>query len=72
LNSDIILCSPNATFAFPDVKRGTAALMGGLPRFCKTVGLQRAMAISLTGQEIKAEEAKKWGLVWKVIEGGRE
>jgi len=47
-------------------------LMGGLPRLCKTVGLQRAMAISLTGQEIKAEEAKKWGLVWKVVEGGRE
>lgn len=68
LNSDIVLASSNANFSLPDVKRGTAAIMGALPRISKNFGNQRAMALALTGYVLKAEEAKEWGFVWKVVE----
>lgn len=51
----------------PDVKRGTAAVEGGLPRLCRTVGLQRAMYLALTGSILTASEAKEWGIVLKVV-----
>lgn len=68
LNADLVLASRTATFALPDVQRGTAALMGGLPRLCRTVGLQRAMLLALTGRVLAAEEAREWGLVLKVVD----
>jgi enoyl-CoA hydratase/carnithine racemase len=66
LNSDLVIASENATFSLPDVKRGTAALQGGLPRLAKLFGLQRAMLIALTGYVLGVQEAKEWGLVFKI------
>jgi enoyl-CoA hydratase/carnithine racemase len=59
LNSDLVIASENATFSLPDVKRGTAALEGGLPRLSKLFGLQRAMLIALTGYVLGVQEAKE-------------
>ncbi|PGH20718.1 hypothetical protein AJ80_03478 [Polytolypa hystricis UAMH7299] len=67
LNSDIVLASPNANFKLPDVMRGTAALQGGLPRLCRTFGLQRAMWLALTAHTLTAQEALQWGLVQKIV-----
>jgi enoyl-CoA hydratase/carnithine racemase len=72
LNADLVLASPNADFCLPDVKRGTAALMGALPRLVRTFGLQRANLIALTGYVLPAHEARDWGLVCKVVQGGNE
>jgi enoyl-CoA hydratase/carnithine racemase len=66
LNSDFVIASENATFSLPDVKRGTAGLEGGLPRLLTLFGLQRAMLIALTGYVLGAQEAKEWGLVFKI------
>ncbi len=70
LNSDLVLASPNANFCLPDVARGTAAMMGAFPRICRNFGLQRANLLALTGYTLKAEEAREWGLVQKVVESG--
>lgn len=71
LNADIVLASPNATFCLPDVKRGTAALQGAFPRLVRTLGMQRASVVGLTGHVVHAQEAREWGLVFKVCEKGR-
>lgn len=72
LTSDLVIASSNATFCLPDVKRGTAALMGGLPRLTRLLGLQRATGVALLGERLSPKEALEWGLVWKVVDGGRE
>ncbi|MCJ1286729.1 hypothetical protein MMC26_006075 [Xylographa opegraphella] len=69
INCDIVLASSSASIGLPEVKRGVIALAGALPRLVRTVGKQRAMEMSLTGRTLKAEEAKQWGLVNKVVEG---
>lgn len=71
LNADIVLAAPHATFRLPDVVRGTAALQGALPRLVRTVGMQRASLVALTGYEVNAEEAKQWGIVAEVVEAGK-
>lgn len=78
VNTDIVLASPAAKFALPEVKRGVAAIAGALPRLVRTVGRQRAMEMALTGREVGAEEARGWGLVNEIsatdgeegVEGG--
>ena len=69
INCDIVLASSSASIGLPEVKRGVIALAGALPRLVRTVGKQRAMEMALTGRMLKAEEAKQWGLVNKVVEG---
>ena len=61
-NCDIVLASPGAVFALPEVKRGVVALAGALPRLARAVGRMRAMEMALTGRNISTEEAKAWGL----------
>ena len=68
INCDIVLASSTALVGLPEVKRGVIALAGALPRLVRTVGKQRAMEMALTGRTLKAEEAKEWGLVNKVVE----
>ena len=68
INCDIVLASSSASIGLPEVKRGVIALAGALPRLVRTVGKQRAMEMALTGRTLKAEEARQWGLVNKVVE----
>ena len=67
INCDIVLASSSASIGLPEVKRGVIALAGALPRLVRTVGKQRAMEMALTGRTLKAEEARQWGLVNKVV-----
>ncbi|KAL9100016.1 MAG: hypothetical protein Q9163_004552 [Psora crenata] len=62
VNCDLVLASPLARFALPEVKRGVAAMAGALPRLGRVVGRMRAMEMALTGRELGAEEARAWGL----------
>ncbi|KAL9600337.1 MAG: hypothetical protein Q9219_003287 [cf. Caloplaca sp. 3 TL-2023] len=67
LNCDIVLASPDAVFALPEVKVGVVALAGALPRLVRTVGRQRAMEMAVTGRGVRAEEMKGWGVVNEVV-----
>ena len=62
VNCDLVLASPSAVFALPEVKRGVVAIAGALPRLARLVGRMRAMEIALTGRTVSAQEAKDWGL----------
>jgi len=68
VNCDIVLASPSAVFALPEVKRGLVAIAGALPRLARVVGRMRAMEMALTGRTVGAEEAKGWGLCNAVSE----
>ena len=61
-NCDIVLASPGAVFALPEVKVGVVAIAGALPRLARAIGRMRAMEMALTGRNVGAEEAKSWGL----------
>lgn len=61
-NCDIVLASPSALFALPEVKVGVVAIAGALPRLARAIGRMRAMEMALTGRTVGAEEAKGWGL----------
>lgn len=67
VNCDLVIASETATFGLVEVKRGLAAYSGVLPRLIRTVGLQRASEFALTGKNIDAHTAEKWGLVNKVV-----
>ncbi|KAL9122383.1 MAG: hypothetical protein Q9187_001067 [Circinaria calcarea] len=68
VNADLVIASSDATFAIQDVKVGTLACGGVLPRLVLSVGLQRATEMALTGRALNAEEARSWGLVNRVVE----
>ena len=63
---DIRICSENAMFAMPEVKRGLTPIPGlfTLPRL---IGQSNAMFLLLTGEPIDAEEAYRLGVVAKVV-----
>lgn len=70
INADMVIADAKAQFALPEVKIGVVALAGALTRLTRTVGRQRAMEMALTGRTLGAEEARDWGLVNKVVNGG--
>lgn len=67
VNCDLVVAAQGATFCLPEVKRGLAAIGGALPRLIRTIGLQRASEMALTGRIVSADEACAWGLVNKVV-----
>ncbi|RDL38900.1 uncharacterized protein BP5553_03240 [Venustampulla echinocandica] len=71
INADIVVAASSAAFSLPEVTIGVVALAGALPRLVRTVGKQRAMEMALTGRRLRAEEAKEWGLVNRVVEDGK-
>ncbi|KAH8752352.1 ClpP/crotonase-like domain-containing protein [Hyaloscypha sp. PMI_1271] len=71
INADMVVADQDAQFGLPEVKIGVVALAGALSRLIRTVGRQRAMEMALTGRTLKAEEAREWGLVNRVVEKGK-
>lgn len=65
---DIILASPRAVFGQPEVKIGVIPGFGGTQRLVRRVGQQRALELMLTGRNVNAEEAVRFGLALKVVE----
>lgn len=69
---DIILASDNAKFGQPEINLGVIPGGGGSQRLAQTIGKSRTMELVLTGKIITAQEADKWGLVSRVVEGEGE
>ena len=63
LSCDIRICSDNAIFGQPEVGLGITPGFGGTQRLARTIGVGMAKQMIFTGQNIKAEEAFKIGLV---------
>ncbi|EXJ67634.1 transcriptional adapter 2-alpha [Cladophialophora psammophila CBS 110553] len=67
VNCDLVIAANTATFGLVEVKRGVAPYAGVLPRLIRTLGLQRASEMALTGNYLTAQKAMEWGLVNKVV-----
>ena len=63
LSCDIRIASDNAIFGQPEVGLGITPGFGGTQRLARIVGIGMAKQMIFTGQNIKAEEALKIGLV---------
>jgi enoyl-CoA hydratase/carnithine racemase len=67
LSCDIMICSENATFWFPQTGLGLFPGAGGTSRLSRAVGKSLAMEIILTGRRLDAQEAYRIGLVNRVV-----
>ena len=63
MSCDIRICSDNAIFGQPEVGLGITPGFGGTQRLARLVGPSMAKQMIFTGQNIKAEEALRIGLV---------
>ena len=66
MSCDIRICSENAIFGQPEVGLGIVPGFGGTQRLARLVGMGMAKQMIYTGQNIKAEEAKRIRLVNEV------
>lgn len=68
--TDIRVAASHATFGLSEVKRGVIAANGGTQRILKQLPYAVAMEMMLLGDTIDAQQALRWGLVNRVVEGG--
>jgi E-phenylitaconyl-CoA hydratase len=64
--TDIRVAAEHATFGLSEVKRGVFAGNGGTQRLMENLPRAIAMELILTGDQVDAETAQRWGLVNKV------
>lgn len=67
---DILICTPDAKFAQPEITLGIIPGAGGTQRLTHLIGKARAMDMVLTGRRISGVEAGQWGLVSRVTKEG--
>ncbi len=68
LAADIRFCSPDATFALPDVAAGVLPSWGGTQRLPRAIRPATATAMVLTGQTLDASTARSLGLIFGVAD----
>lgn len=67
LSCDIRIASEKAVFGQPEVTLGIMPCFGGTQRLPRLIGVGLAKEMIYTGRQVKAEEAKQFGLVNKVV-----
>jgi len=68
LACDIVLAARSAAFIQAFVKIGLVPDCGGTYFLPRLAGTQRAMALAMTGERLSAEDAERWGLIWKCVD----
>jgi 2-(1,2-epoxy-1,2-dihydrophenyl)acetyl-CoA isomerase len=68
LACDIVLAARSASFIQAFVKIGLVPDCGGSYFLPRLAGVQRAMALAMTGDRLSAEDAERWGLIWKCVD----
>ena len=70
LACDVRIAAEGATFAMPETGMGRVPQGGGTQRLPRAIGRAHALRLLLTGDEIDAQEAKRIGLVSRVVPFG--
>jgi 2-(1,2-epoxy-1,2-dihydrophenyl)acetyl-CoA isomerase len=65
---DIAIAAPGASFIQAFSKIGLIPDAGSSWLLVERVGLARAMALSMTGDKLPAQQAKDWGVIWEVAD----
>jgi 2-(1,2-epoxy-1,2-dihydrophenyl)acetyl-CoA isomerase len=68
LACDIVLAAKSASFIQAFCKIGLIPDAGGTYTLPRLVGQARAMALSMLGDKLPAEQAAQWGMIWRVID----
>ena len=68
LACDIVLAARSATFIEAFSRIGLIPDAGGTYVLPRLVGSARAMALSILAEPVTAEQAERWGLIWKCVD----
>lgn len=68
LACDLVLAARSAFFIQAFCKIGLVPDSGGTWTLPRIVGQARAMALTLLGDKISAEQAENWGMIWKCVD----
>ena len=66
---DLCLAADDARFAYPETGLGMIPGVGGTQTTPRLVGIGRALDLILRGRALTADEARRWGLVTRVVPG---
>ncbi|HYG54869.1 MAG TPA: 2-(1,2-epoxy-1,2-dihydrophenyl)acetyl-CoA isomerase PaaG [Burkholderiales bacterium] len=68
LACDLVLAARSAAFVQAFCRLGLVPDSGGTYFLPRLVGAARAMGLALLGDQLSAEDAERWGLIWKAVE----
>src|SRR5229473_3426870 len=68
LACDLVIAARSASFVQSFSKIGLMPDSGGTYFLPRLVGTARAMGLALLGEQLSAEDAERWGLIWKVVD----
>lgn len=71
LACDVVLAARSASFVQSFARLGLVPDSGGTYFLPRLVGTARAMGLALLGEALAAEDAERWGLIWKVFDDER-
>ena len=71
LACDLVLAARSASFLQAFSKIALVPDCGGTYWLPRLAGMQRAMGMALLAERVSAEDAERWGLVWKVVDDAK-
>ena len=71
LACDLVLAARSASFIQAFAKIALVPDCGGTYFLPRLAGLQRAMGMALLAERVSAEDAERWGLIWKCVDDAK-
>jgi len=71
LACDVVLAARSAGFVQSFARLGLVPDSGGTYFLPRLAGTARAMGLALLGEKLSAEDAERWGLIWKAVDDDR-
>jgi len=71
LACDLVVAARSASFVQSFARLGLVPDSGGTWFLPRLAGGARAMGLALLGEPLSAEQAERWGLIWKVVDDDR-
>lgn len=68
LACDLVLAARSATFIQAFCRIGLVPDTGGTWHLPRLVGHARAMGLAMLGDKLSAEQAERWGLIWRCVD----